>query len=513
MNPQEHGPRPLIDTTFIKLQLVEAGDGKKFKIRGEFAKADVATENGRVYPGHIWEREITRLRHAMSERKVLGELDHPSDGKTLLQRASHLLTGLELKNGILIGEAEALDTKNGQELQALLKSGVKIGVSSRGFGSTKQNTEGKDVVQEDYKLATFDFVADPADGDAYPDHFYESKEPKMDPKDALKLQEEHNAKIEEAVAANEAKLRKEFTENLANVVGKAKAELREEIRGELLTDPSVAGARTAIEKVKSVLRPYILPEDVEGVVREKEKEISSLKKTVAERDLTIKGLEEDVEKLSSVAKEAAYKLHLERLIGNDPEVELIRQLVGDVNLFESSDALTAKIDESRKHLEEKRAAREEEDKKLEEQRKLDQTEMEQLRDENLKLLEATEKALEANKRMGLLLYAEKQLTGNPNAVKIRKILESAKLDNTDDVDGIIEDNSTASSGGRGDSDLDEVRARIRKRTRGGRGYSALEEERGEHVQTRQRGKDGDNYNGLGVSLGSLQRLSGMNAGG
>ena len=43
--------------------------------------------------------------------------------------------------------------------------------------------------------------------------------------------------------------------------------MAEQERSKLLTDPSVAGAKTALDGLKSLLRPYIVPEDVENIVK------------------------------------------------------------------------------------------------------------------------------------------------------------------------------------------------------------------------------------------------------
>jgi hypothetical protein len=99
----------------------------------------------------------------------------------MLNRVAHIVTKLWLEDGKVFGEAEILDTDPGRNLQALLKAGCKVGVSSRGYGSTKPNDKGEDVVQEDYKLVTFDFVAEPAAG-AFPAVFFEWKGQKLDTK-------------------------------------------------------------------------------------------------------------------------------------------------------------------------------------------------------------------------------------------------------------------------------------------------------------------------------------------
>jgi Prohead core protein serine protease len=68
----------LIDTSGapIRMHLTESADGKMVA-QGEFGRCDVPTENRRIYPRAIWEREIRKIQQAISEGKVLGELDHP----------------------------------------------------------------------------------------------------------------------------------------------------------------------------------------------------------------------------------------------------------------------------------------------------------------------------------------------------------------------------------------------------------------------------------------------------
>ena len=65
----------------------------------------------------------------------------------------------------------------GKIASSLLGEGVKLGVSSRGIGSLKEDTEGVKVVGEDFMLATAaDIVADPSAPDAFVDGIMEGKE-------------------------------------------------------------------------------------------------------------------------------------------------------------------------------------------------------------------------------------------------------------------------------------------------------------------------------------------------
>lgn len=166
----------LIDAVPFRFSLTEDSASGKLVARGPFGYADKPTENRRVYPRHIMERELRRLENVIGARKVFGECDHPADGKTKLSRASHLITGLELDvDGTVAGVAEVMNTQAGQNIRAIYEAGGQIGVSSRGYGSVTRNEDGYDVVQEDFQLDTYDFVADPAQRDAYPDMTTEAK--------------------------------------------------------------------------------------------------------------------------------------------------------------------------------------------------------------------------------------------------------------------------------------------------------------------------------------------------
>lgn len=145
-------------------------EGKKngnLKVRGIFQRADEANNNKRVYPRKILDNQIERLRPMFESRQLVGELDHPAEAVVSLKNASHLITNLYWNGNDVVGEAEILPTPAGQIAEALIRSGVRIGVSSRGVGSLTEGVDGK-VVNEDYVMLTFDLVADPSTKGAYP---------------------------------------------------------------------------------------------------------------------------------------------------------------------------------------------------------------------------------------------------------------------------------------------------------------------------------------------------------
>tara|TARA_R110002110_G_scaffold84543_3_gene219580 strand:+ start:11259 stop:12458 length:1200 start_codon:yes stop_codon:yes gene_type:complete len=155
-----------------KFQVINEGTGanKKLKIRGRFQKCDEQNNNGRVYPRKILESQVKVIQDKISERSLVGALDHPPNDAIHLSQASHLITSLKVdKAGDVIGEAEILSTPNGKIVEALLGDGVKIGISSRGLGSVSEGRMGEAVVNEDFKLITFDLVSDPSTKGAFPD--------------------------------------------------------------------------------------------------------------------------------------------------------------------------------------------------------------------------------------------------------------------------------------------------------------------------------------------------------
>ncbi len=167
------------DFSYTLEELNEDGMPKSFKLKGIFQKSDTPNGNRRVYPKTVLEGAIQSVATSVSEGRMLGELDHPDDAKIHLDKVSHKITKLYMNpDGTVIGEAQVLSTPAGKILESLLQSGVKLGISSRGFGSTKEANGGLQEVQSDYKLVTFDIVSDPSTPGAFPNAVYEHNENK-----------------------------------------------------------------------------------------------------------------------------------------------------------------------------------------------------------------------------------------------------------------------------------------------------------------------------------------------
>jgi hypothetical protein len=145
------------------------GGPTRLRLQGKFQQCDEQNNNGRIYPKSILEAQVQAIQEKIGDRSLVGALDHPNNDAIHLSQASHLITKLWLeKDGSVMGECEILSTPNGKIVEALLNDGVKIGISSRGVGSVTEGIKGK-IVNEDFKLITFDLVSDPSTRGAFPE--------------------------------------------------------------------------------------------------------------------------------------------------------------------------------------------------------------------------------------------------------------------------------------------------------------------------------------------------------
>jgi hypothetical protein len=71
-----------------------------------------------------------------------------------------------MQGDICYGSVEILDTPSGKILKSLVDSGVTLGISSRGVGSTRKEGDYQ-VVQDDFQLICWDFVTEPSTPGAF----------------------------------------------------------------------------------------------------------------------------------------------------------------------------------------------------------------------------------------------------------------------------------------------------------------------------------------------------------
>ena len=122
---------------------MEQNNGKVV-MKGILQKANTLNQNGRVYPLPILQREIMNYQKFIREGRSLGELDHPDSSVVELKNVSHIVRDAQMDGDAVIGTVEILNTPSGKILQSLIESGVTLGISSRGVGTTKRQGDPQD---------------------------------------------------------------------------------------------------------------------------------------------------------------------------------------------------------------------------------------------------------------------------------------------------------------------------------------------------------------------------------
>ena len=155
----------LIETKPFNVSPMALTEGKSMNgnplVEGVLATPEVKNGNGRYYSKDLWNREINKYMDLVKERRACGELDHPDSQVINLKNVSHNISKIWWDGENIMGAIEILPTPSGNILKALIESGIKVGVSSRGMGSLKQMGEVLEV-QDDFELLCWDFVSTPS---------------------------------------------------------------------------------------------------------------------------------------------------------------------------------------------------------------------------------------------------------------------------------------------------------------------------------------------------------------
>lgn len=160
-------------------------DGKDMYLSGVFMQAELKNRNGRIYPLAEITRAVESAQQRIKEQNgIFGELDHPQTLNINLDRISHAITDIRMEGNNAMGRAKLLNTPMGNIAKELVKSGVRLGVSSRGAGSVNESTV------SDFNFVTIDIVATPSAPGAMPDTVYESLQSSMNGRKVLTLAEQ-----------------------------------------------------------------------------------------------------------------------------------------------------------------------------------------------------------------------------------------------------------------------------------------------------------------------------------
>lgn len=142
----------------------DAGPNKNTFLQGVFMQAEIENGNKRVYPLD----EIGGAVKSIMERigqgyTIYGELNHPDNLQIDLNNVSHIISDMRMDGNNAIGKAKIVkDHPKGQIVEALLRAGGKLGVSSRGTGNVNEGRVSQ------FNFVTADIVANPSAPAAYP---------------------------------------------------------------------------------------------------------------------------------------------------------------------------------------------------------------------------------------------------------------------------------------------------------------------------------------------------------
>lgn len=458
----------------LSASLVESKDGgeKRLYAEGKIGHCDVPTANGRIYTTSIMRREVDRIQPRIQECSLYAAVDHPSDGKSRIRDTGAIIRGLRIEqNGEIWGKFQILeDTDHGRNLAAILRAGGAIGVSSRGLGSTRPHHEsGQEVVGEDFRLVSFDFVLDPAVSTAYPKFFSEQEDglaseltcddlrakfpslvrsieeqalsvASQTAVEALRAEMEQD--VEKALEKSKASLREEFKvelypelvkelkEDFAAKLVRATASIRKDVeavvRSEMAADPEVAGAKLALEQIAKIVVPFNPPVDVKKVIDEKDYEISKLAQSIKKLEQRLESLDSERTQAVGQARNLGFRLYVEKKLAGRQDADTVREMVGDVSQLTTVEDLQQRV----------KSAVDSADKALAEAKKLVSDE----RDEALKLEQY--KAELAAKRVEKLQGQDSELRAQVS--KLSERLEQEISRKNEEIGSLTEQNRTLS---------------------------------------------------------------------
>lgn len=140
--------------------IVESSDQGKLIVRLPVTVLDEKNENGRVYSRSIMESAMGRTKKSFESRELLSTADeHPEEPYPAPIRSSHIVVDSWCENdGYMWNRWEILETRNGQDLRALIESGASFGVSIRGLGSMDNFGN----IMDDYEYLGTDCVGQPS---------------------------------------------------------------------------------------------------------------------------------------------------------------------------------------------------------------------------------------------------------------------------------------------------------------------------------------------------------------
>lgn len=147
------------------------GSGDEYILHGIAAQFGKENNNNRIYEEGEYLPHLDYLREKISQKRLVGELDHPEKFDVSLKNISHVIEDLihDKEGRVLKIKVKLLDTPAGQIAKKLVDAGIPLSISSRAAGNV-----GPDKKVQIKKIFTYDLVADPGFQNAQLERVYES---------------------------------------------------------------------------------------------------------------------------------------------------------------------------------------------------------------------------------------------------------------------------------------------------------------------------------------------------
>jgi hypothetical protein len=146
------------------MNIVYQHSSKGISLDFRFMKVEKVPYKGNVYCVNV--QNGTWLMRYNGKVCWTHNCDHPDSSVINLKNVSHVVREAYLEGNVVRGTVEILDTPSGKILQSLVESGIKLGISSRGVGSTRREGDYY-VVLDDFQLICWDFVSEPSTPNAF----------------------------------------------------------------------------------------------------------------------------------------------------------------------------------------------------------------------------------------------------------------------------------------------------------------------------------------------------------
>jgi len=137
----------------------------------------VLNANKRIYEREVWDHVMANedFQRKMDQRCLFGHAEHPDGSQSNLECTSHVIFQTRVDEGAkqLFQVMDVVDTPAGRIVDALLRAGCNVGVSTRAEGELEECEDEKfgkysRVIPESYNYITTDFTADPSTFDMAP---------------------------------------------------------------------------------------------------------------------------------------------------------------------------------------------------------------------------------------------------------------------------------------------------------------------------------------------------------